>query len=337
MRKPVVSLSGASQRGVALIMALMVFALVTAVATSVMSLLVRERQVVEQVQTTVALKEQLMGGEAWAMAQLTSKDQAQWPTVNDSRWVLESKTFPLENEEDSMTVVLVDRQSCYNLNRLAGEDGDQAQQQLARLFGQLGGAGELVDQIRDWVDEDQDLTGRNGHEDEFYLALSPPYRTADHLLVAESEFSLWQADSDELDKVFPWLCIWPEDLGLNLSRIPETMLDVMVPDLNEEQSSSVKARLSSGGYANVDEFMEDPNLLQHELKKEDWRTDIALVDAFVSVTIGERTMALHSKLYKSPDGPVVSYYRSFGPNAWLLKYYDPSLGQASATDEKVEN
>lgn len=305
-------------RGVALIMALMVFALVAAISASIMSQLARERSLLDQLQTTATLKQQLLGGESWARYAFANLDESELPTLDESRWILLDQNFALDNDDDSMRVVMIDRQGCYNVNRLADEAlSVAALAEVKRLFSNISVDESLAESLKDWLDSDQDITGSDGHEDEFYLGLSPAYRTADSQLLSESEFDLLQWDAEVKETVIPWLCLWPENLGVNVNRMSDEIIDSMIDNITSEHKEAVLAQMESSGFESVDDFLDNSNLSDYSLEKEDWRDDIVLVDIFVDVTLSGRSMSLHSKLYQSEDGPVVSYYRAYGPNKKL--------------------
>ena len=305
-------------RGVALIMALMVFALIAAISASIMSQLARERSLLDQLQTTAALKQQLLGGESWARYAFANLDESELPTLDESRWILLDQDFALDNDEDSMRVVMIDRQGCYNVNRLADEAlGVAALAEVKRLFSNISLDESLAEALKDWLDNDQNITGSDGHEDEYYLGLSPAYRTADSQLVSETEFELLQWDNDVKEAAIPWLCLWPENLGVNVNRMSDEIIDSMIDNITSEHKQAVLAQMESSGFESVDDFLGNSHLSGYSLDKDDWRVDIVLVDIFVDVTLSGRSMSLHSKLYQSKDGPVISYYRAYGPNKKL--------------------
>ncbi len=311
------------QKGVALIMALMVFALVSAMAASVMSYLARERDVIEQVQQTVQLKQQLLGGEAWAIDYFSQLEESSLPEFTSSKWLLKQETFPLEQDGDEMVISLLDRQSCFNINLLANEAiAELNYQRLQRLITSLGKNPNLADQIKDWVDGDQDITGAGGHEDEFYQNFSPSFRTSDSALVSETEMLLWRWQSQDLAVLLPWLCIWPVEMGANVNRFPEPLQDAYLVDMTQEQKQKFNARLDSAGFASVNDFLEEESLADQTLEKEDWRINMAYVDALIQVTLGERKMSLHTRLIKSNAGDVRAYGRSYGPTDWLESFFN---------------
>ncbi|MFT2112372.1 type II secretion system minor pseudopilin GspK [Marinomonas sp. 2405UD68-3] len=316
-----------TQRGVALIMALMVFALVSAMAASVMTYLAKERDIIEQVQQTSQLKQQLLGGEAWAIQYFAQLDEKSLPAFESSKWLLKQETFPLEQEKDEMTIVLLDRQSCFNINLLANETtAELSYQRLQRLITSLGKNPNLADQIKDWVDSDQDITGAGGHEDEFYQSFSPSFRASDSALVSETEMLLWRWTPEDLAALLPWLCIWPVEMGANVNRFPKPLQDAYLVNMTEEQKKKFTARLDSAGFATVKEFLQEESLSDQGLEEADWRTNMAYVDAFIKVTLGDRQMSLHTRLIKSNSGNVRVYGRSYGSTGWLVSFFNlPSI------------
>ncbi|WP_191602401.1 type II secretion system minor pseudopilin GspK [Marinomonas algicola] len=322
-----------SQRGVALIMALMVFALVSAMAASVMSYLAKEREVISQVQETIQLKQQLLGGESWSINAFAQLKESSLPPFSNRKWLIQQKTFPLEKEGDAMKIILLDRQTCFNVNQLANpEKSEQGYQQLQRLFSSVNKKPELADQIKDWVDADQDITGAAGHEDAFYQGFSPSFRTADHKIASETVMLLWQWEAADLAALLPWLCIWPTEMGANVNRLPENLQTAFFVDMTAEQKQKFNARLDSAGFTSVADFLKEGSLSDQTLKEDDWRTNMAYVDAFITVTLGERKMSLHSRLIKSNTGDVTVYGRSYGSHKWLLSYFD--LPEMEWPDEK---
>ncbi|OUR84374.1 hypothetical protein A9Q77_01555, partial [Marinomonas sp. 42_23_T18] len=115
----------------------------------------------------------------------------------------------------------------------------------------------------------------------------------------------------------PWLCLWPENLGINVNRMSDELLVSMIENITSEHRDAVLAQMESSGFETLDDFLDNENLSDYSLSAEDWRKNILLVDVFVDVTLSGRSMSLHSRLYQSEDGPVVSYYRAYGPNKKL--------------------
>lgn len=320
-------------RGVALIMALMVFALIAAISATIMTQLARGRDLLSTMQSTAALKQQLLGGEAWARYAFATMDASNLPTVDEAPLILMSQSFNLTGEDDSMQVSIIDRQNCYNLNRLADdESNDEALEETKRLLDNVGLDSELGEQLKDWIDNDQDLSGEGGHEDEFYQALSTPFRTADFKMVAETELALLQLPDETIETLILYFCAWPDDIGMNVNRLSSELLDAMLPDLSSTEESELLAQITTAGFDSVSDFIEHDSLAAYTIEEEDWRVDLAFVDVFVDVTLAGRSMSLHSKLYKANNGVISSYYRAYAPNYKLQSLFG-LIDTSTQTDE----
>ncbi len=180
---------------------------------------------------------------------------------------------------------------------------------------------EVGEQLKDWIDNDQDISGEGGHEDEFYQALSPPFRTADSKLIAETELMLLQLPNETVAAIVKYFCAWPEDIGMNINRVPSALLNAVLPDLTDSQTSKLLAHIVTAGFESVDDFLNHDSLIGSNAEASDWRVDMAFVDVFVDVTLGGRSMSLHSKLYKANNGVVSSYYRAYGANRGLQRLF----------------
>ena len=307
-----------SQRGVALILALSVFALISGIAVSVLSSVQREVSLVERVQNSTQWQETLLGGEAWATGWLSRLDLAAanaLPLDRAQSWLLTEQTFPLEQEGDSLAIQVIDRQSCINVNGLADPERQPLTQQwLVALSEQLGVSNEWVYWLTDWLDANQDLSASNGREDEYYLGLETPYRTADGPMTGLSEWALLNLDADLSTRLAPYICSLPLSAGVNINRAPQVVWRAMLPQLNEEQSTKLQATLDSAGFDSLDAFIKDEDFaeLDPTLEATDWSVQSQLVEVLVTLTQNNRRYYLHSALYKQDSGLVATYYRAFG-------------------------
>ena len=90
----------------------------------------------------------------------------------------------------TITGRLEDLQGRFNLNNLIDEHGREdklSRQQFERLLNLLDIDPALVGGVIDWLDPDTDMRFPNGGEDVTYLAMDPPYRTANAMLTSPSE------------------------------------------------------------------------------------------------------------------------------------------------------
>jgi general secretion pathway protein K len=176
------------QRGVALITALLVVAIATVAAVTMAS-----RQQLD-IRRTAGL---LHGEQAWAYA-LGAENWARVVLRRDAR---NNRIDTLEEDWSTQPPVsfveggsivgrLIDLQGRFNLNNLVQQNGAVDAKALVfykRLLRRLDLDERLADALVDWIDPDINVRFPDGAEDETYLLVDPPYRTANRPLVDSSE------------------------------------------------------------------------------------------------------------------------------------------------------
>lgn len=303
------------QRGVALILALMVFAVISGVAVKVLSSVDRTMDIADFAQQNVAQKETLLGGEAWAVAWLRSSLLPDDLTQGiDWRypWLLANQTFPLEGDDRQLEIQLIDRQSCININALVDEDTREVTlQRLRGLSNELSISDDWVNYVADWVDADQSWSANGSREDEYYLGMGVPYRTGDTPMVSMAEMALLGLDDEMLSTLAPYVCALPQDIGLNVNRLSLVMIRALFPDLNTDEQEQLKANIQTSGFDDIGNFLALESFEDLALVESDWRIDTRFIDAYITLTDQGKQRYLHSQLMMSDDGVVVPVTRSF--------------------------
>lgn len=168
-------------------------------------------------------------------------------------------------------VRVTDGGNCFNLNSLvAGEQADSlavrpvGAAQFTALMEALGidprAARAIAAAAADWIDSDS-IPSPGGAEDETYLQLDRPYRTANGLMAHASELRAVRGVTPEIyARLAPWVCALPtSDLSpINVNTLLPTqapLLAMMLPGrVGSEQAREYLARRPAGGYGNVDAF-----------------------------------------------------------------------------------
>lgn len=193
-------------RGVALITALLVVAIATLAATALLS------STSIAIHRTAALRDSeqawwvARGVESWVLG-ILAKDHKDNPNVDGlgEDWAQPVDYLPVDQGYVRGTVV--DLQGRFNLNNLldstaAGANPNEHRAQFQRLLAAMPTELEvppgLIGAIIDWADADQRPTLPAGAEDMAYLALDPPYRTADRPFTVVSELLAVQGMTPEL-------------------------------------------------------------------------------------------------------------------------------------------
>lgn len=167
------------QRGVAIIMVLLIVALATSLAAFIaMQQNLWQRQVESQFERAQA-RQLGAAGMDWARAVLA--EDAHGSNIDHEKeiWTLRLPAIPVEGGE--VIGAIEDRQGLYNLNNVVSNVA-----QFQRLLAVLGLPAELAPALADWMDADSE-TQAGGAEDGYYLALAQPHRAANRALVELGE------------------------------------------------------------------------------------------------------------------------------------------------------
>jgi general secretion pathway protein K len=244
----------ARQRGVALIIALILVALATILATKLSfdGFLELRRT------TGVLAAEQAlhfgMGAEALAADVLIQDLQtsAQLTTLAGP-WAQATQPLPITPDNNpegepigTMQGVLEDMQGRFNLNSLArmGPDGVTEDplplQQFQRLLVSVGVEPKWAGLARDWLDQDDTVGNPDGAEDSVYTSQTPPYRTANWPMMSPTELmNLPGFGADRYRKIAPYVTALPNaNLPINVCTAPALVLESIVEGLNGEWSNS---------------------------------------------------------------------------------------------------
>ncbi len=244
-----------TQRGVALLLALLLTALVTVLAVAVAGsesfALHRSGNLLRRAQ----VDEYLSGAELVAAARLRSAvqdGQSPTPVRVDLPWRF----------EPAGRATLRDAQGCFNLNTLSPQAGDIAiaEQRFRRLLDLLDLSPDIADQLLDWLDEDSEARFA-GAEDDAYSRRNPPMRAANAPLADVSELRLLPAvDAKAYAALAPVVCALPPDAPLNVNSAPPLLLMALVDGLRQGQAQQLAARAAQAPFTSLDAFLADSAL-----------------------------------------------------------------------------
>ena len=242
------------QRGVALIIALILVALATVLATKLSF-----DGFLELRRTTgmMAAEQSLhfgLGAEALA-ADVLMQDAQMSPqfTTLAGPWAQVTQPLPITPDNNpegepigTMQGSLEDMQGRFNLNSLArlGSDGVTEDplplQQFQRLLTSVGVEPKWAGLARDWLDQDDVPGNPDGAEDAVYTSQTPPYRTGNWPMMSPSELmNLPGFGADRYRKIAPYVTALPSaNTKINLCTAPALVLESLVEGLNGEWSNS---------------------------------------------------------------------------------------------------
>jgi general secretion pathway protein K len=309
------------QRGVALIMAVLIAALATMLAASVSF-----KGYMDQRRTGNALAmdqgfEVALGGEAWA-ADALRRDKQQSAKTDDftEEWATPIPPIPLDdghgNSYGDFEGQLEDMQGRFNLNSLVVLEGGQlktdplAIARFERLLELLEMETKWAKVIADWIDSDVQPEFPDGAEDPTYTGLSPPYRTANMPVTRASELlSLAGFGLERYRKLEPFVTALPIGTPINLCTASPELLDALVAGRrqftmardNTTETRKQRCFPTRQDYESALSNDEKQELVQGKVIDQ----TSSYFRATIWVTIGTTQYTLYSLLYRSGNNGLV--------------------------------
>jgi general secretion pathway protein K len=303
------------QRGVALIMAVLIVALATMLAASVSfkGYLDQRRSA-----NTYAMDqgyEVALGGEAWAADSLR-RDKQQSSKTDDftEEWATPIPPIPIEGGE--FEGQLEDMQGRFNLNSLVTLEGSQlkvdplAVKRFERLLELLELETKWANIIADWIDSDIQPNFPDGAEDPTYTGLTPPYRTANMPMTRASELlAVTGFGLDRYRKLEPFVTALPIGTTINLCTASPELLDALVAGRrqftlardNTTETRKQRCFPSKQDYESGLSNDEKQELVQGKVID----TTSSYFRSTIWVTIGTTQFTLYSLLYRSGNNGLV--------------------------------
>ncbi len=303
------------ERGAALIIALVIMAMATIFAATLMW---------ETHMDIRRTANQIYGAEALANA-LGVEDFVRDVLAQDDResdhllepWARQGDVFPIEG--GSLSGVVMDLQGRFNINNLinwqTGEPQNEQIENFRSLILSLGLDERVVDATVDWIDPDINPRGFNGAEDDIYLRNSPAYRTANRPLGSVSELRLVANMTPEQFSVLePYVAALPPQDGrttVNINTAPPELL-VALGEMTADDAARIVELRTQDGFASLDDAQEivgaDTELSQDvfDVKSNHFRLQVLAV-------IGSSRVTMYSVLQRDTDsGAVRVLSRSLG-------------------------
>jgi general secretion pathway protein K len=303
-----------SQRGVALIMAIIVVAIGTMIAVNLMW---RETLDMRRTEAALAADQGLMyvqGAEAWA-ADILRQDLVDSPDSDNlgEQWALELPPLPVDDNGGTITGRLEDLQGRFNLNNLIGADGKENQlirRQFERLLVSVEADPALAGAVVDWLDPDTEQRFPTGGEDVAYSDADPPYRTANSVITSTSELmAVVGFDRDTYRRLAPYITVLPAGTKLNVNTASDVLLASLSDNIDLGTATSLVEERGEADFVNIDMTFE--GLLEPDMLQEiDGVSEHFLLTA--TVTLGSNQLTMRSVLQRDRSGITRAVFRSLG-------------------------
>ncbi|HWS69789.1 MAG TPA: type II secretion system minor pseudopilin GspK [Steroidobacteraceae bacterium] len=314
----------------ALIIALILVALATILATKLSFDVWIERQRTAGVLATEQALHFAMGGEALA-ADVLSHGQSGGPDTLADSWAQPTQPIPLtsDNTPDgeplgTLQGTLEDMQGRFNLNSLLrvlpnGKPDPFPLEQFQRLLVSVGLEPKWAGIARDWVDAD-DVPGiPDGAEDAVYTSQIPPYRAGNWPMTSPSELmALPGFGADRYRKIAPYVTALPSaTAAINICTAPAEVLESLAESLNGEYSGNpdfLSKGRKSGCFPELATFRNILGQVAAAKLAGRFGDKTSYFQLTTRVVIGNSEFTWYSLLQRSTGGKVTPLLRTFGSN-----------------------
>jgi general secretion pathway protein K len=288
------------QRGVALIVALLVVALATVLIAALL-----DRGELANARTRNAIRETqaesyARGLEGYA-AHVLMKDFQQNSSFDSSNdiWAIPLPPTPVPGGQIQATMTDLDGR--FNLNNLSNDTSVNLhptswQTAFSRLLIALKLDPSLEQNISDWMSNDSSQT------DAFYASQAVPYRRAQRLFSHVSELRLVKGfDGDTYEKISPYVSALPPNTTINVNTASVPVLMTMTDGLTEQAAAAVWRQ----GHANYESINEVQSLLPPPVDLQFGNLYSVQSKYFLArcdVTLDGLTFAFYSLIERAPSG-----------------------------------
>ncbi|MCE9680137.1 type II secretion system minor pseudopilin GspK [Shewanella sp. AS1] len=267
------------QRGVALIVVLMIVAMIAVIATNINSRnQISVRRTINLAQYDQAYWYAISAEElAKKVLEQDLKDADDGKIHRQQYWAQANVVFPAEQGEIGGRIS--DMQACFNLNSLSMKSSEVENgqpklslpaQQFKGLLVALGmddfSAERLTHTLKDYLDEDT-VTSPFGAEDAEYESRTIAYRAANTIMNHRSELRAVMGVSQEVYlKLTPYICAIPGNdrqvLNVNTIEIEQAALLAGMLDnkISVGEAESIINQRPPDGYDSIDEFWENSSI-----------------------------------------------------------------------------
>jgi general secretion pathway protein K len=159
-------------------------------------------------------------------------------------WAMPIKNYAIG--DGLLSAQIQDERGKLNLNDLAANAGDEIQKKarirrVERLFQLLQINPDLVDTLVDWIDQD-DNPQPAGAESLYYQSQKPAYRAANGTLPALGDLSLVKGFTpDIIDKLSRYVTVYPQDGGapVNINTADPLVIQALDPEITQSMATEI--------------------------------------------------------------------------------------------------
>ncbi len=246
------------QKGVAIITALLIVAIATTVSVAFSTRLQLDVRRTSNMISADQAYLNALAAESWSRRILKQDREDSDIDHLGEDWAIELPALPVEG--GSIRGKLTDLQACFNLNSLQGDAQDAgsavARARFERLLVNLDVNSTVSQSVIDWIDSDVETTIPDGAEDNYYMGLEKPYRTANAPMHSVSELRLVRGfeNPDTYAAILPYVCTLDANTPLNVNTALAEVLRSLSEEFSESDIESIIEQRTDNAFNSIDEF-----------------------------------------------------------------------------------
>lgn len=243
------------QRGIAVISAMLVAALVTAV---VAQLLWQQQLLISELENQQNATQATWMADAaidWSRAILA--EDANNGRVDHSREIWSTRLPATPIEGGQLSGYIIDQEQFFNLNNLMIENrlSETNLKTLQRLLELLNLKPSQADALADWLDADINPISADGAEDNYYLGLNPPYRSGNQALNETGNLIRVKGfDAAAINKISRFATALPTTTSLNVNTASAQVLQFALPNATLQDAQAIVAMRNMAFFSDLADF-----------------------------------------------------------------------------------
>ena len=286
------------QRGVALLMAMLIVVIATTIAVNI----VHEEKFTIRKSAHIQLNDRAalyaFGIEDWARIFLRRDREDSKIDSLDEDWAIGVPGLPIEG--GYLAGYLEDEQSRFNLNSIV--ISEIALTRFQRLCDNLEVDQSFIPALMDWIDADFEIRYPDGMEENY-----DNYRVANREMVDISELMLVHNVTPEIfEKLQPYITALPGTSTINVNTMSEVIFLSLGPDLDVTEFTEKR---EDEPFDSIEEFIER---MQIPVQVEGLSVDTRYFRAHGQVMQGDQVFNLASLIYRDPNGSTQVINRTLG-------------------------
>ena len=288
------------ERGVALLLAILVLALLIALILEFDTDARREYREAaafrDNFKATVLTRAAVQAARAVLQQDhLRDKQTGQMYDATTDLWAFPITKYAIG--DGLMTAQIEDERSKLNLNDLATAADPNAKKtkvlRVKRLFALLQLNPDLVDALVDWVDAD-DIPEAAGAESVYYQALRPSYRAANAPLQTPGELRLIKGMTPEIvDKLLQYVTVYPHDgeSRININTADLLVLQALDPRISQTTAGEIIQNRPYKTIVELDRVSSVADIMRELRPLGVYEVKSNIFSARLSLTVNETTKA----------------------------------------------